>query len=543
MQSLIYKIRYLTDGILSLTLSYNTFFFLIFLFVFLCIYFLLRKQKAKQIWILFGSVVFYAWSGLAALFIVLATGSIVYLAARKMGSLYVGYEKEKEGLPPKEQTVLFMDYKKKAKKYLLTAMFLILAVWIYVKAGKLLELDSVATFSEWISGRGIIVPLGISYYSLSTIGYLLDVFWRKAKPEKNILKLFTVMTYFPHIVQGPISKYDSMLKQLSDLPQYDYKRVCFGLQLMLWGYIKKMIIADRLIIYTQAVFTSPEQFAGVEIFLAVVLCTIQLYADFSGCMDIVGGISQVMGIKLADNFRQPFFSKSATEFWTRWHISLGAWTKEYIYLPIAMNPKFVKYTKQLKKNGKAWHSSFIKAFVPLIAVWLFTGLWHGTGWDYIVWGLYWCILMTVAKEAKPIGDKIISLLKINTEKTYYQIWQSVRTCMIFAIGRMFTVTGALTGCAVLWKRLFAEHRLWTLFDGSLYSHGLDQKNFYVALLGIVIMLLVDIMHEKGKSIRQSIAAQPLPIRWIIYYGAMFAIVILGMYGPGYDASSFAYGAF
>ncbi len=296
-------------------------------------------------------------------------------------------------------------------------------------------------------------------------------------------------------------------------------------------------------LYTTSVFAAPLEFAGIEVVIAVLLCVVQIYADFSGCMDIVRGVSQVIGIELEQNFRQPFFAKSAQEFWSRWHITLGGWTKEYIYLPIAMHPKFMKYTRTMKKEGKAWKSSFLKAFCPLVTVWIFTGLWHGTGFDYLIWGLYWCTIMTLGKELKPIGDWMVKKIHLETERTYYQVWWMLRTTMFFAIGRMITATGSALSGWVLIKQIFAEHRLWTLFDGSLYTYGLDQKDFYVALLGMGIMFAVDILHEQGKEIRVTIGRQVFPIRWVIYYVAIMSVIILGMYGPSFDASSFIYGAF
>ena len=524
-------------------MEYNSAIFFIFLFVFLCVYFLLRSPRIKKRWILAGNLVFYLWSGWAAAGIVAVTAAATYWAAGRMEKVYRGFEEEKQELSPREQAVRLQAYKRKAKKYLLAALIFILGIWIFVKIGRLAGLMPVETLAEVIQRKGILVPLGISYYSLSAIGYILDVYWRKTKAEHNFLDLFTVMTYFPHIVQGPISKYETLLKQLKNLPAFQYERVCRGLQLMLWGYMKKMIVADRLVLYTSAVFDDPGNFAGVEVLLAVLLCVLQLYADFSGCMDLVRGISQAMGLELAENFRQPLFARDAQEFWARWHITLGAWSKEYIYLPIAMNPKFVRHMSRMKKSGKRWLSSFLKALAPLMAVWLFTGLWHGTGIDYLVWGLYWCVLMTGAKEAKPLFARLLRVLKIHTDRKAYRTFQALRTYLLFAIGRTFTVAGGLAGCGLLWRQMFAESRLWTLFDGSLYTYGLDQKDFYVAAAGVILMLFVDFLHERGVAIRDRIGSQKLLIRWAFYYGALFSLLILGIYGPGFDAASFVYGAF
>ncbi len=525
-------------------MSYTSFVFVGCLAVFFVIYFLLRSQNLKRIWILLANLVFYVWAGdRGSLIIVCATALVVYLVSRRMETIYTGYEEETKDLATKDRMAVLPKYKNQTKWYLWLALALILAVWIFVKVVKFLDWETVGTFRNFSLFRSVIVPLGISYYSLSAIGYLLDVYWQKTKPEHNFLTLFTVMTYFPHIVEGPISKYQKIIAQMNDLPKFDYNRVCYGLQLMLWGYIKKMVIADRLAIYTGAVFGDPEAFAGMEVLIAVIFSVFQLYADFSGCMDIVHGISEVIGIDLAQNFRQPLFAKSAAEFWRRWHITLGAWMREYIYMPISTNPRFIQWVGGMKKSGRKQLSTFLKNLIPSLAVWILTGLWHGTGMDYIVWGLYWCALIVLSTVLKPYTDKINERLHIHTEGRLWHFWQELRTSIFFGISRMFTVVGGMSGCILLWQRLFRAARLWVLFDGSLYTHGLDQKDFYVAIIGITLILVVDVLHERGIKIRESIAKLPLPLRWIIYYGAIFAILIFGVYGSGYDAASFIYGNF
>lgn len=527
----------------KVSIDYNSVFFLILLAVFFVVYFILCNKKLKEIWILFGSIVFYCWSGWQPLLIVLFTAVVVYVIALKMSKIYEQYDQEAEGLSRKEQGELFLTYKKKTKRYLYVAFLVVFGLWIAVKLCKVSGMASVMTLSEMIQKKGIIVPLGISYYTLSTMGYTLDVFWRKTKPEKNFLHLFTSMIYFPHIVQGPISRYEDLIAQMKNLPGFDYKRVCYGLQLMVWGLFEKMVVADRLVKVTSTIFAKPEKYAGVEILIAVLLSVVWLYADFGGCMDIVRGISSVLGIELERNFNQPFYAESAQEFWSRWHMTLSGWTKSYIYLPIAMNPKFMKWTRKLKKENKAWFSSFIKAFLPLIAVWCFTGLWHGTGVDYLAWGLYWCVVMTISKETEGIMKKLCEKCHIDLSSKGMTWFRRVRTYFIFAIGRMWTACGSLAGCWVLWKQLFAEHRIWKLFDESLFTYGLDRKDFYVAIIGILIMWAVDIMHEHGILIRDSVAKMVLPVRWVLYYAIIFTIIVLGIYGGEFDAASFAYGAF
>lgn len=526
-------------------MSYNQVRFYVFLIVFLCIYFMLMHKTLKKLWILVGNIFFCIFSGWAGLVVMFGTAVVVYIISLLIELVYKKAEKDKAGLQlsPKEQVAFMVKYKRGAKVLLWLALIFILGIWIYVKICKYKGMPDVVSFEQWTSGMGIIVPLGISYYTLSVVGYLADVYWRKTKPVHNFIDLLVAITYFPHIIQGPISKYDKLLKQIADIPKFDYDRVCAGSQLILWGLIKKIVVADRLIVYTQAVFGELAMYGGVEVVIAVLFSGIQLYADFSGCMDIVIGVSQIMGIQLEANFRQPFFSKTASEFWTRWHMTLSAWTKAYIYLPIAMSPNFMKLVKTLKKIKLKWLSSFINSFVPLIAVWLFTGLWHGTGTDYILWGMYWCAMMTISKETKFITDKLGKLLRIDTTKNYFRYWQYIRTYIIFVVGKCFTAAGGLTGFIAIWESMISEHKLWVLFDESLFQHGLDRKDFYIAVVGIIVILLVDLAHEKGAKIRQAIAEVPLPVRWCIYISAIIVVVVWGMYGPGFDASSFAYGEY
>ncbi len=541
MGKLVSWLEYMIHGT---NMSYTSLVFFVCLLLFLLVYFLARRQKIKLFWIFVANVVFYLWAGgRAAIWIVAASAVVVYLVTRKMDSIYDQYDSEAEGLDKKEQTALFAEYKKKTRKFLILAVLLIVAVWVYVKVGRLLDFETVETFRAWSSWRTIIAPLGISYYSLSIIGYLLDVFWRKTEVERNFFNLFTIMTYFPHIVQGPISRYRTLIDQFRNLPAFDFERVANGLQLMLWGYIKKLVIADRLSMFTEPIFADPAAYAGVEIFLAVVFGAFQLYADFSGCMDIVRGISQAIGIDLDANFRQPFMARSAAEFWRRWHITLGEWSREYLFMPISANPRFIKWTWKMKKDGKKRLSSFISTSAPLVVVWLFIGLWHGTGWDYIVWGLYWCALMIIGQLGKKFAVRIDDRLGIQTEKQYYRAWQMVRTFFLFGIGRMFTVAGGLIGCGLLWRQLFVQARFWVLFNGNLFEYGMDRPDFTIAVIGMIVMILVDVAHERGGHIRQSIWKLPLGFRWTIYLAAIFAIVIFGIYGPGYDAASFIYGAF
>lgn len=395
-------------------MSYNTVEFIFFLTVFLIIYWIMPNVKLRQAVILIGNLVFYWFAGWECLLLVVLTAIVVYGASRLMERIYAGFEIEKAGLTPKDRTVLFAKYKKRCLKFVLIGTIIVLGILVYIKIGRLLSWQEAESLSMLLQPKTILVPLGISYYTFSSVGYLLDIYWNKVKCEHNFLKLFLCITYFPIIVQGPITRYDKLIKQFDQLPAFDYERVCHGIQLMLWGYFKKLVIADRISLYTNTVFDNVGYYAGVEIVLAVIFDAIQIYADFSGCMDIVRGAAQGMGVTLDLNFKQPFFSKSAAEFWRRWHITLGAWFKDYVYMPIAMNPHFMKWTMNIRKKCGARMGQIASTAIPLIIVWLLTGLWHGTGKDYVAWGIYWGGLIILSSILTPELKKLTQALKIDT---------------------------------------------------------------------------------------------------------------------------------
>lgn len=211
-------------------------------------------------------------------------------------------------------------------------------------------------------------------------------------------------------------------------------------------------------------------------------------------------------------------------------------------MPVAMSPRFMKTCVNFRKKHGNRAGQIFSSAIPLAIVWLLTGLWHGTGADYVVWGIYWGAVIILGTVLTPEFKKLTAKLAINTESFGYQFFQMVRTYFLFVIGRMFTVTGSLEGFGKLVAGLFKEHRLWTIFDGSLYQHGLDYKNFCVAVIGIAAIWISDILGERI-NIRESLSKQPLVLRWFVYYSGIVILMIFGMYGEAFDASNFVYGGF
>lgn len=368
---------------------------------------------------------------------------------------------------------------------------------------------------------------------------MADIYWRKDKAEHSFPRLLLFTIYFPKVLQGPISRHRNLAPQLAMEHSFDYKEFCFGLQLMVWGYFKKMVIADRLAIFVNTVFGNIPNETGAHLMVAAVFAAFHLYCDFSGCMDIAGGISQVLGLKLEANFNHPFFSKSAAEFWRRWHITLGTWFKDYVYMPLMVSPRLIGISKRIRESRGARAGRAFMTAVPLTAVWLLTGFWHGTSWNYVVWGVYWGTLVICSNIFAPEIRKLSGFLHINTETGSWRVFQMVRTSMLYVMSRILTSLSTVGQFYSVCRQVMFNFCPGSFFDGSLYTLGLDRPNFILAVVCLLVLWCASMLQERG-SVRERIAGCNTVFRWAIYYIALFSILIFGIYGPGYDAASFVY---
>jgi len=500
-------------------LTYISVNFIYFLIIFLLAYSMIPQQRIKKLLLLAGNLCFYWWAGKAALAIIIGSAVVVYACARGVDWVYAGYRQKAPELSPPDRLGLFKEYKKKSIYIVAGALALLLGFLIYVKAGRYLGWEK--------NNRLLIVPLGISYYTLSMVGYLIDIYRDKVKCERNILSFMTCVTFFPHIIQGPISRYDKLLQQINNLPGFEYERLCNGLQLMLWGYLKKLVLADTLYLYTTNVFSNLSGYRLVNIVVAMVLYAVQLYADFSGCIDIVSGIAQIMGINLEKNFERPFFSQSAGEFWRRWHISLGQWFKDYIYMPIATASWFKGITKKIRKSrGRQW-GIIISVTVPSLAVWVMTGIWHGTGLDYILWGLYWGSIIILSEILDNWYGKIRDRLGLSKENLFLRVFRMGRTFGFYCVGLLINTRSSVA---------YVDGNL----ERTVWENG-------IIIIGPMVLLAVECLQEKfhkqGKTIRGFLGKQRIVVRWTIYLAALMALAVFGRFGVGYDADTFIYASF
>jgi D-alanyl-lipoteichoic acid acyltransferase DltB (MBOAT superfamily) len=370
----------------------------------------------------------------------------------------------------------------------------------------------------------------------------MDVYWKRIRYEKSYFRFLLYVCYFPHILQGPIERYGRLGERLKQELRFDFKRVSFGIQLILWGFIKKLVLANRLDVFITGIYSRQSELKGFLFLAAMVMDVVYIYADFSGCMDIARGVSQIFGVELDLNFNHPFSSRTIDEFWRRWHMSMGSWFKDYVYFPVSTS-KLVKNISRSTKNKLPDHlSKMLVTALPVTVTWVLTGLWHGTGKTYLAWGIYYAfmILMSVA-----FGEDLHQLAvkaKINTESDSWKLFQMFRTTVIFMFGRVLTRPEGLWKTKLILKSLVKDFNPWVLFDGSLYQYGFSREEMQISLIFIALFGVVSWYQQKG-SVREWIARQGIVFRYMIYILAVLAIVIFGVYGPGFSAASFAYMAY
>ena len=366
-------------------MSYTSYFYLLFfLGVLVALYYLIPLKKRWLV--LLGGSYFFYWmaSGKMIVFLLITTVS-VYLGALAMEREQQAFDSVRKSLE-KEERKTRKAVMMRRKRYIVFAMVLI-------NVGLLAFLKYYHFFSANINALGshlepgfqlpalkLLMPLGISFYTLSAVGYVIDVYRGQTAADHHFGRLALFLSLFTNITEGPISRYGQLAGQAFEGHRADYRQFTFGAQLILWGLFQKMVLADRAALLVSTVFGSPSDYSGGIVILAMFVYTLQIYADFAGCMDIVRGSGALFGIEIARNFNQPFFSKSIGEFWRRWHMTLGAWFKDYIFYPVTLSKTNMKLGRWAKKHLSVHLGQAMPTAFALFFVWLANGLWHGAAW-------------------------------------------------------------------------------------------------------------------------------------------------------------------
>ena len=507
------------------------------------LYFLFPKKL--QWWILLaGNLVFYSFAGTRYLIYLISCAFFTWFAALKI-------EKNSSELAEKlstaadkdEKKALRLKYNKMKRNLIIAALIPTLGVWIVLKycpflVNSVSSLFSDRHLSDISSPLHLIVPLGMSFYTFDAIGYMIDVSRNKYEADANFFHYLTFLSFFPHIIQGPFSRYDRLGETLFAEHRFSYDRLCRGLSRILWGYFKKLIIADKLAVTVNEIFSNYENYRGIQTLLVIVLYGIQIYADFSGYMDIASGVSHVLGISLEKNFDQPYFAVSVEDFWRRWHMTLGHWFRDYMFYPIAMSTKVQAIGKKTRMRFGPRAGKLITSGIASFWVWSATGLWHGASWTFLVWGWLNMIVMIFSQVMDPWYVKARNFFHISLENKLWHLFRIFRTFCLVCFFRFFSRADSIKTALLMLGRITQGISREFLTDPMCLFPQMRVHDVFIVLAAVIVMTAADILSEKGKW-DHTVTKTNFLIRNAVYVLMIVSLILFA--GSGEDiAKGFMY---
>ncbi|MBR5375752.1 MAG: MBOAT family protein [Lachnospiraceae bacterium] len=391
-------------------------------------------------------------------------------------------------------------------------------------------------YSVNLGVKDLAAPLGISYYTFMTIGYAHDCYDRKIEPEKNLFHYALFVSFFPQMTQGPIGVYQEMMPQLTSYHRFDLDNIKKGAYRVLIGIFKKMVIAGRVAFYIDTVYSDPKGYGGLTLIVATFFYLIQMYADFSGYMDIVCGISNMMGINLKENFNRPYLSKNIPEYWRRWHISLNDWYRTHLYMPSVTAGWNRKLSKLLGKVFKKAKKGTLRLIFPTMLVWIVTGVWHGARTAYLGWGIYFAFVMLVSFCTQSYVKKLNEKIHWNKDNLFIKIFQVIRTLLIVSVGEIIYRSECFSDTIVILKNIFTKTRInGASFAAAMTPFG-NGNQAAASMLIIAVLVIAQIIIEVSKERNEKAFTGH---RYVYAAAMMVTIVLFGVSG----ASNFMYQAF
>lgn len=437
--------------------------------------------------------------------------------------------------------------KKKARRVLTFGILVLLGVLAYLKYYNFFVENVTGIFGNalpfTLAEKKILMPVGISFYTLQAIGYMADVYWGKIRAEEKLEKTALFLAFFPQIMEGPICRYSDTCDALYSGRPLEAENLTNGYIRIFWGLFKKKVIADRLAIGVDAIFGNYTSYSGFMVAFAAVAYTVQLYMEFSGCMDIIIGSGQLFGVTLPENFRQPFCAQSAAEFWRRWHITLGTWFKTYIFYPVSMSAPVKRWNQYGRKHFGKYVTMLGTSAMALFPVWLCNGLWHGARWSYIFYGMYYFTLILAGIAVEPVRDRILQVFHISERSVGLKFMRIAKTWLIIFTGELFFRADGLRAGIYMFRSMFRNFDLGNLTDGSLLELGMTKADLIAVVVGCVAVAVVGFIKERGTNVRISLDRKPVFMRWSFYYVLILAVIVIAAYGDGYQAVDMIYAGF
>ena len=484
-------------------MSFTTFEFFLFIAAAVIIYYVIPK-KLQWIWLLIISYVYYASYDISTVWMLLLTTYVTYRGGILLDRL--NEQKPQDGISREEKKDFKKNIVRKKKKIVLAMVLIAFGMLGIMKYTNFMLGNIDAVLRLFGSGKQIGVlnltlPLGISFYTFQSISYVVDVYRGKHKAQGNFFKHALFVSFFPQLLQGPIGRYERLGSQLYEGHSYNLKELQFGVQRILWGFFKKMVLADRV--------------------NAAVLLIFHNYWNY-------------------ENFRQPYFSRSISEFWRRWHITLGTWMKDYIFYPFSLSKSMAKFGKWSKKKFGNNVGKLLPVGLADILVFFVVGVWHGAAWKYIMYGIYNGVIVAGSGMLSPVYAKIQEKLHINPKKWWYQGFCIIRTFILVNIGFYFDMANDLRAANAMLVQTVTKAHISQLSMAAVKAVGLTSQDLLIVIAGCIIIFVVSLLKEKGINIRETIASYNIVIRWIIYIGFIMFILI---YGSTSTTSDFIYANF
>jgi len=529
---------------------YVSFNFLVFLLAVLILYYALPK-RAQWAVLLVANYIFYLLNGIEQAAFIVFTTLLTFFAALWMQRLWNRYNDSIEGqnLDKSELRARKKQVSKKVHRIQAATVLIglgILAVCKYLGfiAANLNSLFAVFSWNARLPMINIIVPLGISFYTFQSLGYILDIGKNKYPAERHLGRYAAFVSFFPTIVQGPICSFQEVGKQFSTPHRLDYNNLKFGAQLMMWGFFTKMVIADRVSSIVTTIFSKEgyTQYSGSILFFGMLAYAVQIYCDFSGGINISIGAAKMLGIELPKNFERPYFSTSVSDYWRRWHITLGNWMREYVFYPVMLSKFVSKLSNSARKHISSYAGRMVPSVITPFVVFLLIGIWHGASWQFLSFGLYNAIVVAGGVALTPVFQWMTRALRIDTSVFSWKLFCIIRTFLLTGISKILVVSPGLSAALYILRRIFTDPNPEPLVR-KICDLGLDGRNMFVLFIAVLILLTVSILQESGIKMRETIAKQNLVFRWILVLGLLAVILVFGCYGPSYSAAAFIYEAY
>ena len=470
----------------------TSFKFLIFFPIVVMAYYVIPK-RFRQIWLLVVSYYFYMSWGAKYGLVLLAVTVVTWLGAVMLEWIDGRITEERRG-----------DHLKK------------------LCVGAL----GLAVFGALFCCKYIVLVVGISFYTLQSFGYIMDVYRGKAMAERNFLRYALFLSFFPTVVSGPVERSTTLLCQLrcEERTNFRLENIKQGLCMILWGYFLKLVLAERIEFFVNAVYS--QSLGGVYAILATMLYAVQIYCDFAGYSTLAMGAGRTLGFALTENFDAPYLASTVSEFWRRWHRSLTGWFRDYIYIPLGGNRK-----------GR------VRKYMNIMIVFMISGIWHGDGWKYLIWGGLNGFYQVAGEVLSPVRKKIVRALRLDKMGKVYKVMQVMVTFVLVDFAWLFFRADSTGRALRMARAMITEFKLSVLWDGSLYTLGIKQAEFIFLLLAVALLVAVDWLHYHRRYVLDLMKDWHWTVRTCLYAGLLMSVVIFGVFGVNYDEGTFIYFAF